>query len=396
METPKISTTNSHATMNLTSTSDNSIKNRIEIGTENSPYVKGGYIFEFDKAKGGAYKYTYFTYGISQYPSDIKNFGAEYICNLDTLENIKLAAGEEVKIQDLGIRLYYKTGDQGLFMGKVVVGDKTISYRAADAITAFNPDFDGKNDASIAITDSYGILLGNFGLENLINDLVFCTDSIGNVTVFDDNNISNCGKVGLTVRSVDKLIGLPENSIVTIKKDVYITAQSFVKNNDVTVILDGGNLYRHHKVYALPNKIICKNGAVIDVPSDCQKLHPNNISGASQTHVMDANENCFFGLFGSQNNVAVEFNPMDFVKSEDCKAANSAASINLNNVLERIFTTIYNGNNQMQRMLIKMPETHYGTTNFYMDRPLHIPHNVTIDMSGAFISISYTNLTLPT
>ncbi|MDE7387223.1 MAG: hypothetical protein K2N28_08825 [Muribaculaceae bacterium] len=358
METPNIPTTKSQSTMNLTQLSSVSTK---------------GYIFEpIDKEHNKIIN-------IKFRVEALKDLNDAFIEGLSAWE-----AGYEIM---LVYNFYENNGTKAQFIGRRIIDGIAHYCRIENELSGPNPDGVG----TIDLCDDNGNLLNNLILESTRDDIVICTDSDGKITVLDDNHIEGCQNFDLVAKEVTKLKITCGNDpiICSITTDTYITGDSIRgANPDVTLILDGGNLYRYHKLVGVPARIICKNGAFIDIKSKCQKLHPETLGLPGHAHIIKANEHCCFELTTGQNNIVVEFNPMDFVKVTDYEGKNSAAAINLNNVLERIFGSIYNSNNQGQRMLIKMPETHYGGTNFYMDRPLHIPHNVTIDMSGAFIFVA--------
>ena len=360
METPNIPTSKSQSTVNLTQSSSVSTK---------------GYIFEpideeHDKIINIKFRV-----------EPLKDLNDAFIEGLSAWE-----AGYEIM---LVYNFYENNGTKAHFIGRRIIDGIAHYCRIEKALSGPNPNGVGE----IKLCDENGNLLNNLILESTRDDIVICTNSKGQVTALDDNHIEGCQNFDLVAKEVTKLkITCGDDPIIcNITTDTYITGDSIRgANPDVTLILDGGNLYRYHKLVGVPARVICKNGTFIDIKSKCQKLHPETLNLASHTHIIKANEHCCFELTTGQNNIVVEFNPMDFVKAIDYAGKNSAAAINLNNVLERIFGSIYNSNDQGQRMLIKMPETHYGGTNFYMDRPLHIPHNVTIDMSGAFIFVADT------
>ena len=170
-----------------------------------------------------------------------------------------------------------------------------------------------------------------------------------------------------------------------LKTNAYIDSSTAVPEN-VEFVLDGGNLHRDQNVKDVPKKIICINGSFID---DELSPKPTENKGLSHTHIVGARENTSVKNFLDQTNYVVEFNMMDFVHSEDYDGVNNAMSINLNNVLERIFSSIYNyEENHSQRMVIKMPETYFGTTSFFVKKPITLKHNVTLDLSGAVVFLS--------
>ena len=205
-----------------------------------------------------------------------------------------------------------------------------------------------------------------------------------------------------TGKPIDKPTDIPA-SIPTdyiIKDDLYISSTchwGLLKPTD-RVILDGGDLIRYQHILNVPERIICKNGTLRDI--SFSKYHKDkddytdegrNFVGASHSIIEHPNglRDTNLRLFGAQNNVIVEFDPADFILGEDYKANDSAMTINLNNVLERIFKNLYNGNSVSgQRMTIKMPATHYGALNYYLDRTLTIPNGVTLDMSGATVTVN--------
>ncbi len=169
-----------------------------------------------------------------------------------------------------------------------------------------------------------------------------------------------------------------------LKTDAYIDTASNIPNN-VEFVLDGGNLHRYQNVKTVPKKITCINGSFID---DEMSSKPTEDKGLSFTHIVGAREDTSVKNFLDQTNYVVEFNMMDFVHSEDYQGKNNAMSINLNNVLERIFNAIYNTQDfNPQRMVIKMPETYFGTTSFFVNRPIKLEHNVTLDLSGAVVYV---------
>lgn len=165
-----------------------------------------------------------------------------------------------------------------------------------------------------------------------------------------------------------------------LKTDAYIDYGTKVPD-DVEFVLDGGNLHRDENTKYLPKKITCINGSFIDDASGA--------GGLACTHIVGARENTSVKNFHSQTNYVVEFNMMDFVHSEDYQDIGTSKSINLNNVLERIFSSIYNDKEyQPQRMVIKMPETFFGKHNFFVNGPITLKHNVTLDLSGAVVFLS--------
>ncbi|MDE6652771.1 MAG: hypothetical protein K2K37_00065, partial [Muribaculaceae bacterium] len=164
-----------------------------------------------------------------------------------------------------------------------------------------------------------------------------------------------------------------------LKTNAYIDFGTEVPAN-VEFVLDGGNLHRYENTNCLPKKITCINGSFIDDAS--------GTGGLACTHIVGARENTSFKNFHQQTNYVVEYNMMDFVHSEDYTGISSVMSINLNNVLERIFSSIYNHEkDQPQRMVIKMPETNFGKANFFVNSPIKLKHNVTLDLSGAVVFV---------
>lgn len=179
---------------------------------------------------------------------------------------------------------------------------------------------------------------------------------------------------------------LKANTRYILKTDAYIEQASAIPKN-VEFVLDGGNLYRYENTEFIPRKITCINGSFIDATT---------VKGAKPaTYIVGARENTSFKNFHELTNYVVEFNMMDFVHSEDYEEMNNAKSINLNNVLERIFSAIYNDEEFLsqdkktlsQKMVIKMPETYFGKVNFFVKSPIKLKHNVTLDLSGAVVFV---------
>ena len=171
-----------------------------------------------------------------------------------------------------------------------------------------------------------------------------------------------------------------------LKTDAYIEQASAIPAN-VEFVLDGGNLYRYENTEFIPKKITCINGSFID---------DTTVQGARPaTYIVGARENTSFKNFHDQANYVVEFNMLDFVHSEDYELMENSKSINLNNVLERIFSSIYNDEKFLpqekktlsQKMVIKMPETYFGKVNFFVKSPIKLKHNVTLDLSGAVVFV---------
>ncbi len=170
-----------------------------------------------------------------------------------------------------------------------------------------------------------------------------------------------------------------------LKTDAYIDSNTGVPSN-VEFVLDGGNLHRDKNIKDIPKKITCINGAFID--DEMSDKSANN-EGLSFSHIVGARENTSVVNFHYHTNYVVEFNMMDFVHSEDYKKISSDMSVNLNNVLDRIFGSIYNTQELCpQRMVIKMPETYSGSMTFFVERPVRLLHNVTLDLSGAVVHVA--------
>ncbi len=166
-----------------------------------------------------------------------------------------------------------------------------------------------------------------------------------------------------------------------LKTDAYIDSNTGVPSN-VEFVLDGGNLHRDKNVRYVPKKITCINGSFIDDET-------TESGGMSYTHIVGARENTSVVNFHHQTNYVVEFNMMDFVHSEDYREVGYDMSINLNNVIDRIFSSLYNTQLYCpQKMVIKMPETYFGIKTFFVDRPVKLLHNVTLDLSGAMVYVS--------
>ena len=183
---------------------------------------------------------------------------------------------------------------------------------------------------------------------------------------------------------VKELCNLKSDTRYILKTDAYIVSDT---PNNVEMFLDGGNLYRYENVSKIPSKIVSINGSFIDVSETHDKN--TNPTGLAVSQFIGVGENTSFKKMGPQTNYTVEFNMMDFVHSEDYGYGSTSRSICLNTVLKRIFDSLYNdylyGN---QKMVVKMPETHFGGANFFIDRPIDIPHNVTIDLSGAKVYVN--------
>ncbi len=108
----------------------------------------------------------------------------------------------------------------------------------------------------------------------------------------------------------------------------------------------------------------------------------------SSTHIVGARENTSVSDSLDQTNNVVEFNIMDFVRSEDYKETDSDIAINLNNVLDRIFDSFYNTEESgARKIVIKMPETYFSIKTFFVVRPVKLLHNVTLDLSGAMVYV---------
>lgn len=277
-----------------------------------------------------------------------------------------------------------------------LVGKKgKVYYRIREAYKVNYKENENGEDTK-ALCDGDGKLRGNFIIESKEKELLVCTEGTTgnvNVKVFDENDYEGCERFGLTVQEVDKLmidsdINDTNKKTIVLKSDAYIMSGNLGGHpENITIILDGGNLIRHHKYTALPYKIICRKGSFIDVPSEYQKTFKNELLGDKRTRIVNPNEDCQYGITNQQCNVVYEFNVMDFVYGSDYEARCSAIGINLNNVLERIFKAAYNPTTLSSRLMIKMPESQCGNVNFFINGPITVPYNVTIDMSGAKVVI---------
>ena len=210
--------------------------------------------------------------------------------------------------------------------------------------------------------------------------------SVKSVVVIDSGSqyLTKKSITGST-EQVDALTGLKGNTRYILKTDAYITKDIHLPQG-VEMLLDGGNLYRYNSVNDVPVKIVCVNGSLIDVQEPA--IAPESITGVSKSRIVGVGENSCFKNFGPQTNYTVEYNMMDFVSTDDYVNVHSAKSIDLYAVVDRIFKSMYNdyllGN---QTMVIKVPQTHFGHTSFFLKRTLHIRHNVTIDFAGCKVYI---------
>lgn len=398
MEDTRKSPQNTHLINNFNTLEDNPTPDDPQ-NTPNTPMRKQKIILDYDKESGYISEYLRkgYIYKVDE-PGSPQRTDVKYISNAYYIEpyNTSAVISQET-IDGAELRMWYNlsTG-QAYFIGVKVEWEgkeiKNILYCKINKQVKMSYISDNGTKAEIPVSNEHGKILDGFIFEDGNNKILYVND--GQLKAFDGGLISPedqqlTGTVPEEVYFVDIL---PDNVECIVKKDVYLTNGS-VKDEllkNVTFTLDGGNVYRYHNTVAAPDKIECKDGAFIDVPSKTQIAIGAALQGAQYTCISNANENCSLSLFGGQNNVVVEFNPMDFVHREDyTDAYNNAASLNLSKVLERIFSSIYNRDSLNQRMVIKMPETHFGTTNFYLERPLVIPHNVTLDMSGATVLIPW-------
>jgi len=362
--------------LNYTVTMDNGISRYSNM----SEALTQGYVYNIDNSVLNDYKYAVIN-------TIIKS------CDIDR-SAIKLG---RVKPNDKYECLYYNIEDNWACFAWV---DENGDYCAITEAKEYESPYcrDNNNHMMIIVTDKDGFVLNNMILRSVSLEELLCIGPEGKLTVLNKDSADGYDKYDfIDTKEVVCLKSLnikydcdghaldhPVTCIV--KKDVFLSYGA-TDNRECTFILDGGNLYRYQKPFATPDKIVCKKGSFIDIVPDSYWVTHNDVLGADFTIIKRAGIETSLVLYGPQCNVVVEFNPMDFVKREDYIIQNSASCINLNKVLERIFTSLYNRNKQNQRMVIKMPETHYGHTNFFLERPVVIPYNVTLDMSGATVFV---------
>ena len=367
---------------------DKSAKKTVVIDSTSNDLLEDRYIYELPSYKGKT-PITLLKYQIEPINSDIgKDMG--HVSNGETYLYYDLEIGEirffDRIVKDGKVTRYYKiksplmtyNPDQENYVPTDEKGnkiDREEIYLTEN--TSDNKSTDGYLSHDVVIEKGSFLALYS-GSEWIIFDGKF-------VKGVDESE--KCKLYGITCKKVKALKRLQSGTRYILKTDAYLLHDTLV-GSDVEIVLDGGNLYRYHCIRELPRKVTCVNGSVIDVPSASMEKMPDKITGMEKTQIYGVDENTSFAGVGAQSNCTVEYNMMDFVHSEDYNGHNNAMSIDLNAVLDRIFGSLYidqfSGN---QVMTVKMPETHFGHTSFFVTRPVDIPHNVTLDLSGARVFV---------
>ena len=282
---------------------------------------------------------------------------------------------------------------------KTAIGYKSENQGKID----YSDDLDNCSKCEIAVCDDKGNPLKNFILLSDYNYITILTGDKGDYQEFnEDTDIDKWKGICNDVKEVDMLrkdiSPVVDATDYIVTDDLYIPSDytwNWLKPAD-RLILDGGDLIRYQHILKAPERLICKNGTLRDISfpryykeNDDYTDEGRNLVDASHLIMERPNglQDTNLRLFGAQNNVIVEFDPADFILGEDY-ICHDCDKINLNNVLERIFRNLYNGNSvSAQRMTIKMPTTHYGAVNYVITRTLTIPNGVTLDMSGATVAV---------
>lgn len=371
---------------------------------ETSPFIEKGYIYNFS----GSLNLVDRILEVNKPSFEISYVADTFDVNAqipdDELSGAKLClacAGNTLKF------FYYIGANGKLYRPKKEVKIEAVIAPDDDdkeiAVMFTNKQIEERNKKpmtkNIDVSTDDGTPLGNTLIAVADKDQLIYFDSSKTLYIFDKSGTMSIGtgkistlekarEIGLIDKTVNFLKQLPNARVrVILKCDAYLQEETLEGRPNIEFILDGGNLHRFNKKYDTPKRIVCKNGSFINTPTRMQIESPREFNETSGTYIKDAGMGTRLSLFGNQSNVAVDINVMDFVCAEDYQYADSAKSINLNNVLDRIFHSVYISNSQNQRLTIKMPANMYGFTSFIVDHSVVIPYGVTLDMSGATVYV---------